>query len=286
MPLHPTPAYRTVVKEQIRMVGLALRKEGVLFLVFLGLIGVLSVATILHKGVAVNVKHGCVYSLYSDSQSVFSWLMIPIGLVGLLLPFGLAGFLVPFGVWRSEDPSRRSYHWAMPVARGPHTILKTLSGWLWLMLAVAVYVGFILCLIAFIAPSIVHMLGARSCNPHLQVDWRWVTPFTATTIVYLCTSIAVVGSNHPWRWVGGVVVLYVISLSCFAAIGQHELVQAMGRAVIGRYGLLMALGGNLLSPDTSHIVVMPWLKVVAVWIAASGIGVCIAAYRRGDANDA
>lgn len=45
------------------------------------------------------------------------------------IPVALIGLLLPFSVWRAEDPARRSYLWAMPVPRGPHTLAKAFSGW-------------------------------------------------------------------------------------------------------------------------------------------------------------
>ncbi|HXC25510.1 MAG TPA: hypothetical protein VNU46_06305 [Gemmatimonadaceae bacterium] len=280
--LHPRPTYRTVVQEQLRTVGLALRKEGMFFLVFLGVIGVLGIALALRDAAATPSQLASSHG--DEMHDPLSLLLMPIGLAGLLLPFGLAGFLVPFGVWRSDDLSRRSYHWAMPVARGPHTLIKTLSGWLWLMLTVAVYVVFVDGLMGITG----RILGES--RPDIGVAWRVVTPFTATTIIYLCTSIVVIGSNHPWRWIGGLVALYVIALGCFAATGQHALVHALGAVVTGRYGLLQALGGDLLDllskSNVASMRVLPWLKAVTFWMVASGLGVCIAAFRRGNTNAA
>jgi hypothetical protein len=127
--LHPTPSSRTVATEQFRAVGLALRNEGIFF------IAALVVFSVVIIGGAVQFTH--------SQHPAGAHMGFRYGSSGAI-PMFLIGLLVPFGVWRSEDPARRSYHWSMPVARGPHTVMKLLSGWVWLMIATILYLLFMI----------------------------------------------------------------------------------------------------------------------------------------------
>jgi hypothetical protein len=291
--LHSPPRYRTVAYEQFRAVRMALHKEGMFFLGFLGFIGILTILSVLR---VVQGHVGCSYMQFSSSGNEHAGLMlllVPVGFVGLLLPFGLAGLIVPFGLWRSEDPSRRSYHWAMPISRELHTLTKVLSGWLWLMVALIVYIAFMIGLIVVVK----HIcLDTHTVAIH-NITRQLMTPFIATNILYLLTSVSVIGSEHPWRWIGGSIVVYAVALTCFVALGLHGAVEVLGSVMTGKYGLFAALFGGLghgvagnasLGPVSANAeVVVPtiasWVKAALLWTIASGLGVCLATYHRRDA---
>jgi len=272
--LHPVPRRAVVAREQLRAVGVALRREGVLFLGALAILAALAiVATVRSAGVPThhaNFTYG----------------------LGAAIPVALVGFFLPFSVWRAEDPSRRAYLWSMPVARGPHTVMKVASGWLWLMVAVAVYLlvfaGFIVLLPIIASEAIPTDAWAAA--------WEWMVPFTAASVAYLIGSIAVVGSDHPWRWMGGVGILYVVVLLFLNQLGLSEVQRALGSVTNGYVGLYAAIFGNVqvvrhAGPVAAHLghleamrhgdpSIVRWLSATAVWGAAGIISVWLVSYNR------
>jgi hypothetical protein len=268
--LHPTPSSRAVAVEQFRAVGLALKTEAILFI---------SALIVLSGIIIANAVRFVQTHPEGHMQMGFTYRaegVVPIFLVALL---------IPFGVWRAEDPSRRAYHWSMPVARGPHTIAKLLSGWLWMMIAVALY---LLCIIILgrIIPAIVGEAGRPGVTP----GWEWVAAFTAATLAYLLTSIAVIASNHPWRWIGGLVIGYSVLVAVLNAFGMPEVGRMLQMISDGAYGFKAALVGA--TQDGSRGVTTgitretmralrfsTWLVAMPLWIIGSGIAVTIASYR-------
>lgn len=268
--LHPTPSPRVVAIEQFRAVWLALRTEAYFFLGALLLLGVLVITNAIramHTHPAGTFHMGFTY-----------------GAAGAVPVFAMA-LLIPFGVWRSEDPSRRAYHWAMPVARGPHTLVKFLSGWAWLMIGTAVYLLFIVLL-----ATIISLITGEPNHVASGPAWEWILAFTATTLAYLITSVAVIGSDHPWRWIGGTVIGYGILIGVFRSFGMVEMAQALNTISNGRYGLNAALFGGVTEGARGITIgvtreamatlrMSSWLVAMPLWIIGSAIAVTFASYR-------
>jgi hypothetical protein len=265
--LHPTPSSRTVATEQFRAVGLALRTEMILFICALILFSALIIGNTIHGVQTHPPEHWRTGFTYGAPVAT---------------PLFLMALLIPFGVWRAEDPSRRAYHWSMPVARGPHTIAKVFAGWAWLMIAAAVYLLFVIAL-ALILPTIT---GEVSRFGDAAV-WEWIVAFTAPTLGYLLTSIAVIGSDHAWRWVGGLYIGYWVLIGCLFAFGMQDAAQAVRTITDGAYGLNAAMigaGRDAASVSSAHMMVRGlsmsnWLIAMPLWLVGSGIAVTIASYR-------
>jgi hypothetical protein len=255
--------------EQFRAVGLALKTEAILFISALVVLGGIIIANAVRLVQAHAEGHQLGFTYRAEG-------VIPIFVVALL---------IPFGVWRAEDPSRRAYHWSMPVARGPHTIAKLLSGWLWVMIAVTVY---LLCIIAI--GHILPAITGEAARPGVTPGWEWVAAFTAATLGYLLTSIAVIGSNHPWRWIGGLVIGYSVLVAVLNAFGMPEAGRMLQTISDGAYGFKAALVGATQDGPRGVSVGMTresmralrfstWLIAMPLWIIGSGIAVAIASYR-------
>jgi hypothetical protein len=191
----------------------------------------------------------------------------------------LIALLIPFGVWRSEDRARRAYHWAMPVARAEHTLIKTFAGWLWLMGGVALY----LVTLALLGVVMRAITGAGV--DRVPAMWEWLVPFTSATIAYLLTSIAIVGSAHAWRWIGGVIVGYLIALLVCEVLELPDVQRTIKLLMDGTYGLSAAIFGNVNTAYTghTHYVGDParWLGATLLWGALVGAGTWLAARRHG-----
>lgn len=69
---------------------------------------------------------------------ILPWQMPPRFDLALIL-LGVVAVVAPALVWSSEGPSRRRYHWSMPVSRELHDTLRIGAGAVWLMLSVAVF---------------------------------------------------------------------------------------------------------------------------------------------------
>jgi hypothetical protein len=268
--LHPTPSSRTVATEQFRAVGLALRTEAIFFVAALIVFGVIITAA------AVRFAHG------DHSPSAHMGFRYE---SSGAIPMFLVGLLIPFGVWRSEDPARRSYHWSMPVARGPHTVMKLLSGWAWLMIATILYLLFIIT----VAYSVSMITGGEAWQRPTPA-WEWAVAFTAPTLGYLLTSIVVIGSDHPWRWIGGILIGYGVLLAVLKSFGMEDFARALNTISDGRYGLNAALFGAVTDGALGTTVGVTreimtamrmgtWMIAMPLWIIGSAIAVTVASYR-------
>ncbi len=264
------PDSRIVAREQVRAVGVALRTEAFLFVAALVVFSVVVIAG------AVRFAN--------SAQSAGSHISLTYNVQGAI-PMLLVGLLVPFGVWRSEDPTRRAYHLSMPVARGPHTIMKLLSGWIWLMIATLLYLA---CVIG-LGYAVSAITGDASSHGTAPL-WAWVAAFTAPTLGYLLVSIPVIGSDHPWRWIGGMVIGYTVLLALLKSFGLADMASAINTITDGRYGLNAALFGGtheghygvtigITREMMASLQMSRWLLAMPLWIVGSAIAATIASFR-------
>lgn len=245
-----------IMREQISAVGVALRKERRIFFAVLAVLAVLGIVGAI-RATGNNHKMGFSYD------------------IGVSMPMVLAALFLPFSVWRGEDPARRTYHWAMPIARGPHTLMKVVAGWLWLTLGTIVYLLFVVAMGA--------AMGYITGSPyeHASVPaWQWLVPFTATTIAYLLITIVVVASDHPWAWIGGILAGYLIAFLFLNALDMGDVARALGKVVDGQYGLNAAIFGHLSDRPFREPGLDRWLGAALIWGAIAIAGTVTAAYHR------
>ena len=268
--LHTAPRTRVIAVEQFRAVGLALRNEAIFFVSALFVFGVIAIAGAVRFTETAHGPNAHMGFHYSAAGAV---------------PMFLVALLLPFGVWRSEDPARRAYHWSMPVARGPHTLMKVLSGWGWLMIATMAYLLYVV-----VVASLVGKITGEHAWQGTTPAWEWLVAFTAPTIGYLLTSIPVIGSDHPWRWIGGVVIGYTILIALLQSFGMVEIANALNTISNGRYGLNAALFGSthdgargvtigVTREAMSALRMSTWIIAMPIWMAASAVAVAVTSYR-------
>ena len=118
--LHPTPRWRDVLLEQIRVLGFALRWETLAFAAFLG-IGTFVILADIPGG-----RSGF------DSTETFHT--------------PLVAFLFPFAVWKGEARFGAAFLWTLPVERRRLALAKVFAGWVWLMAALLIVVLWMLSL--------------------------------------------------------------------------------------------------------------------------------------------
>lgn len=255
--LHLMPARDAVAREQVSAVGVALRKGGLIFLSVLAILGILGIIAAVRAAGNPNMLMGFSYG------------------IGATIPIALVGLFVPFTVWRGEDPSRRTYHWAMPIARGPHTLMKVASGWLWLMAAVVVYLVFLVTL-----GWSTSLITGSTFHREWTAVWEWGVPFTAATVAYLLSSIAILASDHPWGWIGGLGIGYLMAIVFLKALNMGDAARALASVTEGYYGLSAALFANLETSRHGPPSASRWLGSALIWGGLGAAGVIIAAYRR------
>jgi hypothetical protein len=170
--LHSLPRMSDVIREQIRVVGLSLRREALVVAIVL---------VIVTLRIALDIVQGTAASWFDTGD----WAVI-----------GIASFLFPFAVWRRDRQFGPAFLWTLPVDRRRLSIAKVFAGWVWLMAALAVFVLWHLA------------LALLSGVPDPQIVS--LTVFSGTTAMYLLGSAVVLGLRHPLRWLLGTVAVLAL----------------------------------------------------------------------------
>ena len=278
----PAPRWGAVAREQFRAVGGALRGE---MWAAAAVLAAMTVPLLIHH--ARNPARG------SDLQFTEMALMV-----------AMAGVLAPMAVWKGDGPARRSYLWALPVGRAPNTLVKVAAGWGWLMVFVAAFLLWAAVLARVTGgelslgdtrfplrelPDGVAATPADFFRHRWPVPaWLWIVPFTAATAAYLLGSVAALLSEHPWRWIAGFIVGWLL-LAVLGHAWGHAITEAVR---VGRYGLEVLVTGSdclttiVATPTGGQVrtgVFVPdparWAQATALWIAL-GLAMTLAAARR------
>lgn len=236
--LHPLPNHFAVAREQLLSVGIKQRRElllmGVLALV---LVGLAVYALLFAEQTVTATENGReITRTYRGATNADLGELLKF----YLLPVSLLGLLWPLSVWNGEGPRHRVYHWAMPVRRDAHSLLRTAAGWVWLMAAVA---GLLLLMVLVAA-----ITGNLQSLGDETLIW-WVRPFTAATLLYLLASVAALWTDYPGRWLVGIIIGYGLLLpTLFSLHVDREIVETLASALDGRLGLGTALSGEIEVP--------------------------------------
>jgi hypothetical protein len=261
--LHPAPGWRVVAAEQIRATGLVLRKGAALMVVMLLLLcaGAIRMATIGHA------QHRPVNFAYTPEAA---------------LVFVVIAALIPFGIWQDEDPTRRTYHWSMPVSRHTHTLLKVFAGWTWTM---ALTAGLLGCIVG-VTIIVERVTGDPQGYAPSFAPWVWLTPVAAATIAYALVSAAVVGSRRPFIWIIGIPAIYGGTLMLLSTMHLTDALASASSLWFGHVGAGAALGGQIAdmtgNGGAGALSLHRWLSAVVVWGAIAGGLLVATSRRRGD----
>jgi hypothetical protein len=266
--LHATPRFPDVLREQVRVVALALRLPALVALAVLVLGSALAIAEFITGGGAVD---------FAPELS-----MVP----------AFVGLLFPIGVWKGENRFGTSFLWLLPVDRRQHALAKVAAGWVCLMATVLFFLVwlFVLSLVTggnILGEHTVQLLPSavipepRTLDPAALRSIRytpepvfWLVPFTAATGTYLLTSAVALGIKYPIRWMIGVplAVLLVSALGAAAHIDWLRLLASrlMEAVFDGRYGLDALFTARAESLKTA--IVLSTGKTVSVWRALPDVG--------------
>jgi hypothetical protein len=282
--LHPAPRWAAVAREQLRSVGLVLRREGMIFAALTALVAwgsISGIPAMLRRADGAGAQGGHVTTTVFDSD--------------LAILVAIVAFLLPLAVWRGEPAARRPYHAAMPVGERAHTLTRVAAGWCWAMLGVLAF-ELVLLAMAAVAERMVQGSSITIRYPHAPGDlWQWLVPFTAATLAYVVGSAWVLASRYPWRWILGPVAGYAIA---FASL-DHLAPRAGGWRAYdlwnGNLGVVATLTGQMRVPRVYTVVngeqwvftqwrpdASTWLVGTAVWGVVAGALLWYAIARRRD----
>lgn len=270
------PSLRTVVSEQARMVGLAVRRNAIAVGLVIIVPALLSAIMIAVPGAArVVVDSTDLHGLNLDPGE--GWGQIA----------ALMGALFPMAVWKGERIFGDSQLWSLPVDRRRHAFMKVGAGWGWLM-AYGGAVCLVLVLLALLTGGafggqetrLLVLDRASFLAGRLHPEsftwatawWQWVLPFTTATVTYVLASALLLGTRHPRQWLAGaaVVLLLVVLFSNEVLWLDHVAGAALRDLVVHPLGLDSILSGGV---DTlTRTVRLPSGESVAIWTGTPSTG--------------
>ena len=210
------PAMKTVWIEQLRVVGLAIRRESALAALVLGL-GSLALIAFSRMPALQSIVGEEMGELVFDPGEP-PWAFIAV----------VAALLFPLEVWKGERRFGDTPLWSMPVDHRRHALIKVAAGWVWLLAILgAALVWVTLTVLASggtlgvdeVRVLILDPVGAAAGTPGAVESvrwttpwWEWAFPFTSATAAYLVASTLVLATARPvlWAtglWVAGMLVL-------------------------------------------------------------------------------
>ena len=193
--VHALPRYRNVVIEQVRIVGLSLRREA---LVVAAMFGVLSIV------IAINIIRGTAETWFDSDE----WFQLAV-----------LAFLYPFAVWRRDRRFAPAFLWTLPVDRQRLALAKVIGGWVWLIVAVG--------LLIVLQNALAYVSGVANAEatPFIALS--------GTTAAYLFGSALVLGLRHPVRWIlgtaGALFLLGFLNQAADLSAGRIGVFEAMER---------------------------------------------------------
>lgn len=265
-PLHPTPAWRTVAAEQVRVVGIRLRTSFLLLgLAFLILcVAVLNEAWSVRQTNLGGMGHAEMRVGFSPEMSVV---------------FAVLAILSALLAWQDAEPPRRAYFLSMPVVGHVHLLTKALAGLVWeAALTAAFLAGF-----GVLGAIAVQLAGNTGTPPTPVYAWEWGVPFTAMAIAYALSSAAAIGSRLPAIWIL-IVPAYGAVIGLLWLAGMPHASSVAATVWSGYYGLSAALSGHIEAVHVARAYSYPswgrWLGTAGLWGAVSGtLVVAVAAFR-------
>jgi len=276
--VNPKPlGWLDAVLIQRRMLWRGRRRDVVTFLVVA--IAMLVVASI---NVKIPVFHG--HDAPDGSMSVrfemfaeadFGLVPTP-GLLVVILSFVASMFTSLFwalSVWAGEGPSRRAYHWTMPISRASHDLARVAAGGLWLLTGI---------LIMWLAVVVGLAVGGRLDALAAVSAMGWVNYVVAPVIVYLLVSIAAVSSDRAGRLVAFVFLGTMGSYMLFTLINLEPVAGVFHEIIDGTFGYQRALTDAFfhdIVPLSERSNPVPWMWRALMWFGIA-LGTLITVARR------
>jgi hypothetical protein len=236
--LHAAPRGSDVVREQIRIVGVGLRREALVAAVVFGILTIAIVIDIFR----------CDAATWFDSTD---W-----------TPIAVAAFLFPFAVWRRDARFKPAFLWTLPVDRRKLALAKVFAGWVWMIAALALLIGWQSTLARF----------SRVANAEAMP----VIALIGATAMYLFGSALILALRHPVRWLVG-------TAGVFFLLGLLNQLLGLGpdgrtEAIITSTGVFSALD-HLERISRMYPPFALWAIATFLWVGA-GLAALLAAASR------
>ena len=272
-PDHPTPSPRTVFRAQLALL-LAAPRRGFLIgmsyvlgqAMLLAATGLLLGVNITVTGTDTTIKMPRLSSLDVEA-GIGAWTFA----VGALL---IVGCSFNGRVWRGTQGALGHYHWALPVERRLHDLLRVAAG--------SAALGAI-CVIVMASTVVTALLFGHGEEIARYPVAAWAAALLGPQLLYLLfAAVRLASQSHRHRRIlgilGGCVFLFVI---LGAAVGDTFLL-AMYRILWGPFGLITACFGPTLVPllEGKAVVPGPWLPAFTLWAFWALAGVTAAASSR------
>ena len=287
-----TPMPSTVWKEQLRITGLAVRRECIAALAVLALVGLVG-------AIALRTPE---FAAFLDMDGIVDPKLDP-GAAGFSLWGVFAGLLLPLLVWRGERPYGDTPLWSLPVDHRAHSLTKVAAGWVWLMALVGSALLVVLIAVAVGGASlgtdevrvlILDRAGYATGAPDAARSvawstpwWEWVLPFTSATAAYLLSSALLLGTPHPFRWAVAIWAVVLVMGGAVEFLENERLYR--GFSVLAWFAGLedFAGGVRLASGEFARgwwriPTLGMWVGMATLWIGLGTAGVLAASARRRD----
>ena len=265
--LNRLPAWSSVAVEQVKSVGLAVRRETVVLCT--GLVVLLIGAPLLPRfGVEVMDN---VPGLGLDPADL--------GVLAML-----TGLVFPLLVWKDERRFGESEIWILPFDHASQARMKVMAGWVWLMGVVAFGVATISLTLIVLGGSLgleetrllaTDLAGAREglSTAITTVRWRtpawyWILPFTSATGAYLVISALLLGSRRPFHWAAGLWGVFI----GLALLGEDGRGWVVSQAVVDALAHPVETVATGAKPDRLYNVLLESGEHSNIWVSLPTFG--------------
>ncbi len=286
--LHRGPGVRVFLREEIAVVGAAVRREAALVVIGVFLMLAVTLAA------ALRFEETLSLDAFGD-----------IGALATIATFGAA--FAPLAVWKGEPRFGSAPLWLLPVDHRTSAIGKVAAGWVWTM-AVAATLLVLLTSVAVASGGTVGLERTVYLSPALDPAnispvrwsgqwWQFAAIFTSATIAYLATSALLLATPYPGRWVVGVGLALFAMSGAIDIMNDPVLIRAARNAIdtfmLGPYGVDAVVTGGVESHD--HLVQLNperrlrvltelpsgrrWLGATLLWLGGGLVAVFAAASR-------
>jgi hypothetical protein len=254
--MNATPSWGTIVGAQLRLVARLQRRD----FAILGAIAAGLLALVLWGYMKMPSE------FQSDGPEV-----LPV-FPGLAYPLVFIAALWPLGVWRRDEPGRRGYFWSLPVARGPHTLIRVGAGWLLLMTVCAAVMA--------LAVAVVMPASVRDPDVSISFAGAWI-PLVIPTLPYVLVSVLAVAFENPLRFSAWV---FAGFFAVFAATEVFDdlVVSRLFDSFIDSFGLAIARPTMVVFEEEPAF--GGWIGHYLTWLAVGTGLLLLAAFRHRDSS--
>lgn len=284
------PPLKVVMLEQLRTVGLTIRREALLAGVLIGLPW-LAVVVLMRMGWVVSDGHGW-DTMTLDPGNGFATLAALVAVVFTWL------------VWRGESPFGNAPLWSLPVDHRRHAVIRTAAGWVWLMVFIGAVWSWIVLMTAatgsvpgvdvtrvLILDPVGAAQGTAGATEFVQWVtpwWQWLLPFTIATVGYLAVTALILGTRWPLVWGMGLWMLLTFSAALGGELGvawavrpYGSLAQALGEWS-GLQGWATLATGERVRAWSALPSLGMWIAHTGIWLGVGGLGMVGALARPRD----